>query len=123
MAAWAAEAKHELTAEGSGTSSCQAPSMPSARAVVLTVISGVVQLMADEVVVLATFSYRHEAEFALATLQEAGIDAVLMADDAGGAYAGLSLSGQARILVRSSQLERARDLLSESEATDGSEDA
>ena len=69
--------------------------------------------MADEAVVAATFTYRHEAEFALATLRAAGIHAILIADDAGGAYAGLSLSGQARLLVHSSDVERARALLGE----------
>ena len=69
--------------------------------------------MADDTVVVATFAYRHEAEFALETLREAGIQAVLIADDAGGAYAGLSLSGRPRIVVHSDELGRARELLGE----------
>ncbi len=69
--------------------------------------------MADETAVAGTFASRHEAEFARATLDAAGIDAVLLADDAGGAYAGLSFTGQARLLVHSSELVRAKALLGE----------
>lgn len=69
--------------------------------------------MDEETIVAATFASRHEAEFARETLHAAGIEAVLIADDAGGAYAGLSLTGQARLLVRSSDVVRARGLLSE----------
>lgn len=75
--------------------------------------------MADDVVVVATFSYRHEAEFALETLRTAGIRAMLLADDAGGAYAGLSLSGPIRILVHGGDAGHARMLLGEA---DNSED-
>jgi hypothetical protein len=67
--------------------------------------------MADETVVVATFLYRHEGEFALETLREAGINAALLADDAGGAYAALSFSRGVRILVDSSDAERAKELL------------
>jgi hypothetical protein len=69
--------------------------------------------MADETVVVATFAYRHEAEFAIETLRAAGIRAVLLVDDAGGAYAGLSFSHGARILVDGSDAEHARELLEE----------
>ena len=67
--------------------------------------------MADETVVAGTFASRYEAEFARETLHAAGIDAILLADDAGGAYAGLSFTGQARLLVHSSDAERAKTLL------------
>jgi hypothetical protein len=50
-------------------------------------------------VIVATFAYRHEAEFAKATLDSAGIDSVLSIDDAGGAEAGLSFVNPARIIV------------------------
>ena len=69
--------------------------------------------MADETVVVATFAYRHEAEFALETLRAAGVRAVLLVDDAGGAYAGMSFSQGARILVDGSDAEHARELLGE----------
>ena len=67
--------------------------------------------MSEEPVVVATFTYRHEAEFALETLRAAGIQAMLVADDAGGAYAGLTFSGPARVHVRADEAERARALL------------
>lgn len=73
--------------------------------------------MADTTVV-RTFGYRHEAEFARETLKAAGIDSVLMGDDAGGAYAGMSFSRQIRLLVRTSDVDQARAILSDDEATD-----
>ena len=48
--------------------------------------------MPEETAIAATFAYRHEAEFARETLQAAGIESVLIADDAGGAYAGMSFT-------------------------------
>ena len=81
--------------------------------------------MADETVVAGTFASRYEAEFARETLRVAGIDAILLADDAGGAYAGLSFTGQARLLVHSSDAERAKALISEASSIpdpDGQED-
>ena len=68
--------------------------------------------MTDETVVVATFACRYEAEFARETLLAGGIDAILLADDAGGAYAGLSLTGQARLLVRRSDVDQAKAPLS-----------
>jgi hypothetical protein len=65
-----------------------------------------------ETVVVASYSYRHEAEFARATLSAAGIDSVLEGDDAGGAYGPLTFSRGLHLLVRSEDLERARELLS-----------
>lgn len=62
-------------------------------------------------VVVATFGYRHEAEFAKATLDSAGIESVLSVDDAGGAEAGLSFANPARIIVRSEDQDSARDVL------------
>ena len=67
----------------------------------------------DEPEVAATFAFRHEAEFARETLHAAGIDAIVIADDAGGAYAGLSLTGQVRLLVRGGDVVRARALLAQ----------
>jgi hypothetical protein len=64
-------------------------------------------------VVVATFGYRHEAEFAKATLDSAGIESVLSIDDAGGAEAGLSFANPARIIVRSENQDSARDVLRE----------
>lgn len=67
--------------------------------------------MADETAVAATFAHRHEAEFARETLRAAGIESVLIADDAGGAYAGLSFSGSVRLIVRKDDLTGARAAL------------
>lgn len=65
-----------------------------------------------ETAVVRTFGYRHEAEFARETLKAAGIESVLMGDDAGGAYAGMSFSRQIRLLVRADDVDEARALLS-----------
>ena len=73
--------------------------------------------MVRETVVAATFVYRHEAEFARETLRAHGIDAVLFADDAGGAYAGLSFTGQVRLLVHNNDTVRARALLGRDAST------
>lgn len=81
--------------------------------------------MADEIVVVGTFASRYEAEFARETLHAAGIDAILLADDAGGAYAGLFFAGQARLLVHSTDAVRTKALLDEVESiqdTEGQED-
>jgi hypothetical protein len=62
-------------------------------------------------IVVAAYGYRHEAEFAKATLDTAGIESVLSIDDAGGAEAGLSFANPARIIVRSEDRDSARDVL------------
>lgn len=74
--------------------------------------------MSEETAVAATFPYRHEAEFAHATLQAAGIESVVLADDAGGAYAGMSFSSEIRLLVRTEDLQAARDVLADAPASD-----
>lgn len=62
----------------------------------------------------ASYRHRHEAEIARGYLEDAGIPVALAVDDAGGAYAGLTLSAHpARVLVRHEDLERARRLLAE----------
>ena len=73
--------------------------------------------MVRETVVAATFAYRHEAEFARETLRAHGIAAVLFADDAGGAYAGLSFTGQVRLLVHKNDIVRTRALLGRDAST------
>lgn len=67
--------------------------------------------MASDLVVLATFNRRYEAEIARGFLDDAGIDSVSSADDAGGADVGLSFSRQVRLLVREEDAERARGVL------------
>lgn len=61
--------------------------------------------------VVANFQYRHEAEYARGLLEDRGIPSALEVDDAGGSYAGLSLSNPARLRVRADDLERARTAL------------
>jgi hypothetical protein len=67
----------------------------------------------DRIVMLRSFSYRHEGELARTTLEAAGIQAALMVDDAGGAHVGLSFSNPARLLVREADLEAATEVLEE----------
>jgi hypothetical protein len=49
----------------------------------------------EEWVLLRSFGYRHEAEFACNALDGDGIDSRLMADDSGGAHPGLAFSNPA----------------------------
>lgn len=66
----------------------------------------------------AGFQHRHEAELAAGYLEDAGIRAMVDVEDAGGAYAGLSMRpNPARVLVRSEELREARRLLSEAGLT------
>lgn len=62
-------------------------------------------------VLVARFSYRHEAELAMGFLEDAGISAGLFVDDAGGAEVGLAFSNPARILVAPEDAEEARTVL------------
>lgn len=72
--------------------------------------------MADDLVVAATFGYRYEAEIAHNLLESAGIESILLIDDAGGMDVGLSFTNRARIMVRSEDVERARTVLGEDES-------
>jgi hypothetical protein len=72
----------------------------------------------SDTAVVATFGYRHEAEFARETLRSAGIDSVLAGDDAGGAWGPLGFTRGLRLLVRREDLDRARAVL-EGQAPEG----
>ena len=61
---------------------------------------------------VARFRWRHEAEMALGILEDEGIPGVVLADDAGGQYAGI---GIARVVVPAEHSERARAVLQELE--------
>jgi hypothetical protein len=61
---------------------------------------------------VARFSFRHEAEFAKGYLDDAGIESFLVVDDAGGNL-GLALENDAGIMVKSEDLDRARQVLLE----------
>jgi hypothetical protein len=61
---------------------------------------------------VARFSFRHEAEFAKGYLDDAGIESILVVDDAGGNL-GLALENDAGIMVKTEDLARAREVLTE----------
>jgi hypothetical protein len=67
----------------------------------------------QEMVLLRSFGYRHEAEFACAALDGAGIDHRLMADDAGGAHPGLGFANPPRVFVRREDVDAATEVLRE----------
>lgn len=77
--------------------------------------------MQEDPVVVARFYYRHEAEFAKAYLDAAGIKSAIFADDAGGAEVALSFSNSVRLLVNPRDSERARAVLADSAPPDSSE--
>ena len=62
-------------------------------------------------VVVAEYLYRHEAEFAAGFLTDAGIPFRLATDDAGGVHMALTISRPARLYVRATDAEEARELL------------
>jgi hypothetical protein len=65
-----------------------------------------------ELVVVASFPNRVEAEMAQGALQAAGIESVITADDAGGQYAALAFSGRGvRLSVWPDDREHAADVL------------
>ena len=65
-----------------------------------------------ELVVVRSFGSRIEAEVAQGALNAAGIESAVIADDVGGQYANLSLSGGGvRLQVRPEDLAVAQELL------------
>jgi cell division protein FtsN len=60
---------------------------------------------------VATFGTRSEAEIVQGLLASAGIDASISADDAGGAYPFVVLSGGAQLLVDENDVEAATQVL------------
>ncbi len=68
-----------------------------------------------DLVVLRRYRWRHEAEVAQGLLEDAGIGALVLADDAGGLLGGIGLplgEPPVRLLVREEDLEAAREALS-----------
>jgi putative signal transducing protein len=61
---------------------------------------------------VGTYPTRSDAEFAQGALAAAGIDSVVSADDAGGAYP-FDLSGGVRLLVEAADAEEARAVLAD----------
>ena len=65
----------------------------------------------DDAVVLETFSSRIEAEMAAGLLESEGIECMVLADDAGGAYPMLQFVRGVRVLVAPEDRYRAREIL------------
>jgi hypothetical protein len=65
----------------------------------------------DDAVVLETFSNRIEAEMAAGLLTSEGIEAMVRADDAGGAYPMLQFVRGVRLMVFKEDEARAREIL------------
>jgi hypothetical protein len=63
---------------------------------------------AQDLVVISTFPSTTDAQIAKGVLDEAGIDSMIRADDAGGMYP--TIRG-AQLLVRSEDVQNARDAL------------
>jgi hypothetical protein len=68
----------------------------------------------SELVVVATFLNRIEAEMARGVLEAAEIESMVSADDAGGLRPGLWMSG-VKLLVRSEDAERAVSVLDQAD--------
>jgi hypothetical protein len=68
----------------------------------------------SELVVVATFLNRIEAEMARGALEAAEIESMVSADDAGGLRPGLWMSG-VKVLVRAEDAERAASVLDQAD--------
>jgi hypothetical protein len=65
----------------------------------------------DDAIVLETFSNRIEAEMAAGLLESEGVEAMVMADDAGGTYPMLQFVRGVRLMVFKEDEARAREIL------------
>jgi len=65
----------------------------------------------NDAIVLETFSNRIEAEMAAGLLEAEGIEAMVRADDAGGAYPMLQFVRGVRLMVAQEDEARAREIL------------
>ena len=65
----------------------------------------------DDAIVLETFSSRIEAEMAAGLLESEGVPAMVLADDAGGAYPMLQFIRGVRLMVAGEDQYRAREIL------------
>jgi hypothetical protein len=65
----------------------------------------------DELVVIHTYLYRHEAQLAHSVLDAFGITSMISADDLGGEGPAADLDEGVRLLVRAEDAERAREVL------------
>jgi hypothetical protein len=67
----------------------------------------------DDAVVIETFSNRIEAEMAAGLLEAEGIEAMVMADDAGGTYPMLQFVRGVRLMVFKEDEARAKEILAD----------
>ena len=73
----------------------------------------------DPPVEVASFGSRQDAELAAGYLVARGIEAVVLADDAGGEFAGVGSGSGARVLVPTSRVAEALALLEEADGHGG----
>lgn len=73
----------------------------------------------DEAVVVETFPSRAVADLAAGLLEAEGIEALVLADDAGGLYPMLQFVRGVRVLVAAEDEARAREILSSQEPEAG----
>jgi hypothetical protein len=67
--------------------------------------------MSDEMICVARFVTRQEAELARGALEANSIQAVVAADDAGGEIPGLDFTTGVGVFVRQTDVEAAREIL------------
>jgi predicted Fe-Mo cluster-binding NifX family protein len=65
----------------------------------------------DDAIVLETFSNRIEADMVQGILESEGIEAVVMADDAGGTYPMLQFIRGVKVMVAAEDKARAQEIL------------
>lgn len=65
----------------------------------------------EKLVVVRTYSYRHEAEIGRSMLEANGVDAMIVADDFGGMQPALGADTGVRLMVRREDEDTARKLL------------
>ena len=73
----------------------------------------------DPAVEVASFGSRQDAELAAGSLVARGIEAVVLADDAGGEFAGFGSVAGVRLLVPTSRVAEALALLDEADRPEG----
>jgi len=66
-------------------------------------------------VVVKTFLHKHEAEMARGLLKDNDIQSVVLADDGGGSYPGLSFGSMIKLAVRETDAPKAKDVLKQME--------
>ena len=67
--------------------------------------------MAEDFVILRTFSYRQEADLAQGALRAAGIDSMVRSDDSGGLRPGMAFSNGVELIVRAGDADEAAGIL------------